>query len=240
MSTKQELIDNTVRSLSDALGEHGASMKIVSGDQAAPLGNARTVLLGNDEVQVTPDGEIVPRVTPDANNSTLSDDPYGRFYVPPDEHFSDIGFLESRPLEMLAAQLVANWRELGHLKQASIGVLWKQKGGKSGGKEVWGKANKTSGLVLHYSRHDFIIWLAADHCREGEITNGDLEALLYHELCHCDMEMDDNGNVKWAIRGHDVTAFYTELTRYGAWTPELRHMRKTYEQIALPPVSVTP
>lgn len=177
-------------------------------------------------------GESVT-ITPDAISTVVGTDPAGRFYVPPEEHFDVADFLDMPKLEQIAEQLCVTWGEFRHLHRARLRVLWKKKGGASGGKNTWGKAIKTSGLVKHYADCDFVIWLAADHCRDAAITNYELEALLYHELSHLSYEMDENGEERWSVRGHDVTAFYGELERYGTWTPELRQMRHAYAQLAL-------
>ena len=177
-------------------------------------------------------GESVT-ITPDAISTVVGPNPMGRFYVPPDEHFDIADYMDAPKLEHVAGQLCSAWGEFRHLDRARIHVLWKKKGGSSGGKNTWGKALKTSGLVRHYADCDFVVWLAADHCRDAAITNYELEALLYHELSHLSFEMDENGEERWSVRAHDVTAFYGEIERYGTWTPELRQMRHTYAQLAL-------
>lgn len=56
------------------------------------------------------------------------------------------------------------------------------------------------------------------------------EALVFHELAHIQQEItkdgepafDRDGNPKYGLREHDVTAFNSEVARYGAWSPDLQ------------------
>lgn len=56
------------------------------------------------------------------------------------------------------------------------------------------------------------------------------EALVWHELCHCKQKLDKYGAPKFGLDGtpsygiveHDVTAFRSEVAKYGAWSPDLR------------------
>lgn len=100
-----------------------------------------------------------------------------------------------------------------HLKEAEIHFLWKAKGGKSGGREVWGKCKKPSGELAHYSNADYIILLSADHCFEHRLKNWQILALLYHELKHTGV--DENG--AFVTVGHEFEGFNDELRLFGAW-----------------------
>lgn len=58
----------------------------------------------------------------------------------------------------------------------------------------------------------------------------DREALVWHELCHVQQEIgrdgelkfDQDGNPKYGLREHDVSAFNSEVVRYGAWSSDLQ------------------
>ena len=58
----------------------------------------------------------------------------------------------------------------------------------------------------------------------------DREALVWHERCHVQQEIDkygelkfdQDGNPKYALRDHDVAAFNSEVERYGAWSDDLQ------------------
>lgn len=81
-----------------------------------------------------------------------------------DEHGSD--FLPAPDVQNLAFELIERWPEFEHLQSADLGFAWKQKGGESAGKPVFGKCSKPSGLLKFFSQRTFVIWLAADNCRE--------------------------------------------------------------------------
>jgi hypothetical protein len=60
-------------------------------------------------------------------------------------------------------------------------------------------------------------------------TDTQREALVWHELAHCrqatDMydapKYDKDGNPVYALVSHDIEAFRSEVTRFGAWTPDI-------------------
>lgn len=64
----------------------------------------------------------------------------------------------------------------------------------------------------------------------GEADDTQKEALVWHELCHVKQEIDEfgspkfdmDGNPKYGLREHDVAAFNSEVSRYGAWSPDLQ------------------
>lgn len=99
------------------------------------------------------------------------------------------------------------------MEDADVKLWWKLKGGKGGGNVTLGKLQKPSGLLLHFSRADYVVWFAADHCRERNFTNWQILALLYHELCHA--AQDENG--EFAVRGHEYEGFYDEIKLFGGW-----------------------
>ena len=51
-----------------------------------------------------------------------------------------------------------------------------------------GRCNRPSGLLRHFSHADFVIWFAANNCRDVAITRWQMEALIFHELKHAKME----------------------------------------------------
>lgn len=64
-------------------------------------------------------------------------------------------------------------------------------------------------------------WSDADDTRK--------EALVWHELAHAQHAVDQygaprfdrDGNPVYALTGHDIEAFRSEVERFGAWTPEI-------------------
>ncbi len=153
--------------------------------------------------------------------------------IPSDAEFES-EFLPDSRLDDLAQELIGQYHELEHLAEVRIRVCWKQKGGAKAGKSVLGKCTKPSGLLLFFSDLDFVIWLAADHCRAWEFTNHQLEALVYHELCHAGVEFDDNDQPKYGVLPHDLEMFTGELDRYGTWMDDLKRAKLVFDQVAMP------
>lgn len=152
----------------------------------------------------------------------------------PDEGEFDGDFLSSVPLNDLAEELISQYGELAHLADLRLRVYWEKQGGAKAGKAVLGKCTKPSGLLLYFSDLDFVIWLAADHCRDWNFTDHQLEALLYHELCHAGMELDKDEQPKYVILPHEVEMFTSEVERYGLWMDDLTRAKYAFDQVALP------
>lgn len=58
---------------------------------------------------------------------------------------------------------------------------------------------------------EYLVWVAWDVWQI--ITDGDREALLFHELTHCDR--DEEGRPM--LKPHDAGVFNQEVERYGVW-----------------------
>ena len=158
-------------------------------------------------------------------------EPDDKFPVPPDKGFiiyageevprvSD--FLVSPELREVGMALVDNCRVFAGLADRNFEFLWKRAGGKSKGRAVLGRCVKPSGLTKHYACADWIVWAAADHARDFEMTYWQVEALLFHELKHCLLTTNSEGLTVPGLRGHDWEGFVDEVERYGCWRPEMR------------------
>lgn len=74
---------------------------------------------------------------------------------------------------------------------------------------------------------EFLVVLDAEWWAQATPTQRD--ALVWHELCHCRQSLDKFGAPKFDRDGlpvfglveHDITAFNSEVTRYGAWTADI-------------------
>jgi hypothetical protein len=189
------------------------------------------------------DRDNVPEV--DAQDESkpgpLTQHPERRAAVPWDTAFADDDdFMAAPELASIGNALVARYAEFGFLANTKIEYRWKRKGGRSHGRDTYGKCVKTSGALRHFARCDYLIWVAADHVCESTWTELQLEALLYHELCHCGFEIDDDeksptyGEMRLTIRGHDDEVFLDELRRYGAWNSSRERAGEVYAQVRLP------
>lgn len=200
--------------LADPVRQNGATVTIASGDKTASI-------------------------TPDAVSGEVGASPAGRPYAPPDSSFGDDDFQKAPELEKIGDGLRTRYEEFAILEKADIEFRWKRAGGKSHGKLTFGKCVKTSGALRHFARCDFLIWVAADHVREEGFTNLQLEALVYHQLKHIDLEVNDDetspdyGQETFILRGHDAELFLDDLRRYGAWRPSLERVGEEFKQLAL-------
>lgn len=139
------------------------------------------------------------------------------YQVPNDDMFGDEGFFHDEDLEAKAHEVIERHRGLiGWLDARKLAVLWKKTGGAKNGNATLGKCQKPSGLLKFFSDREWVIWLAADHCRERKLTERQVEALLFHELLHPVL-----ADGQPAIRGHDVEAFNDEIREYGLWMSNL-------------------
>lgn len=148
------------------------------------------------------------------------------FPVPDMEEFEDDGgnaveFIEAGDLERIAKALISKRPELKLLRDWTIAYRWKSAGGITGGKLTLGKCVKASGLVKHFGAVDWIVWLGADNVRDMRLTRWQVEALVYHELCHCEVVTNENGSTP-KVRAHDFEGFRSEVEAYGLWQADLR------------------
>lgn len=158
-------------------------------------------------------------------------DPAGNARIPYESSFAEgEDYLYDEKLEKLVFAVMAKHGMEGRF---TLLVRWKKNGGRSKGNEVHGKCEKLSGLTKHFAQADYVIWLAADHLTSWQYTNWQLQALIYHELLHIEVEEDDDGNEKLTTRGHDCEMFVGELHHYGTWRDDLVRVKHGIEQIPL-------
>ncbi len=189
-----------------------------------------TVTLSTDERSVTMTGEQF-----DAAVDAITAG--GRAPIPTDGRFAG-DFLDAPDVERIAAQLIASRDRFAFLRdwQGAIAYAWKRKGGKKGGRAVLGRCQTLSGYAKHKAGRSYLIWLGADTCREVKLTIRQLEALIFHELCHLGPgEEDEETGVVGppVVVGHDYEGFLAELEEYGAWAPDLVAARGAFEQLPL-------
>jgi hypothetical protein len=135
-----------------------------------------------------------------------------------------------------------------HLLGVRIEFVFINKTPKSKGKEVWGRAKKISGLPAflsggmpeHYEDQptDFFVVELSEEAWDGLTPKGK-GALVDHELCHCDIATDEEtGEVKLALRDHDVAEFEAILRRHGLWVRSVEEFVKSgAEQLSLSEVN---
>lgn len=153
---------------------------------------------------------------------------------PADDAFtSGDDFLVAPDIEAIGEML----RERHNLPvEPTIAYRWKRKGGKKGGLSKRGSCQKLSGPAKHFGRADFLVWLAADTCRDAKYSQEQYVALIFHELNFVGVDYDDEtGNATMVTRGVDFEGFLDEIRFYGLWEDNLAKFAEVAEQAPLWP-----
>lgn len=181
----------------------------------------------------------MPDIAPSDRTCLLGGDPDAACVVPQDlefgaDEYHGTGFVQSQDLAHVGEMLIKTCPEFAHLAGIDVLYFWQRKGGMDNGQIALGRCKKTSGLMRLISGAEFLVTVSADHARERGLTNWQLEALLHHELCHADSDVDDKtGYTISKLRGHDWEGFTDNVGRYGLWdTVEVRAAR-AFEQLGL-------
>jgi len=152
--------------------------------------------------------------------------------VPPDKLFEVDEFVTAPDLEAIGTAIIDSMGGFGYLAGLNLKYLWQGAGGKSKGKLVLGKCQKPAGLLAKFSNADFIITLAADHHRVLRSTRYQIEANIFHELCHTDLD-NEKDIPEPRLVPHDVEMFCREVEIYGLWREDLDRAAKAFEQLKL-------
>lgn len=114
--------------------------------------------------------------------------------------------------EALFAEYEEQFADVRKLRP-SVVYLWKRKGGSK-----QGAVKLLTGDTHHFAKADVEVWIAADFVRTFELYQWQLEALVYHQLCHLSVKKDIDGVVAGlALQGHDIETTAEELDAYGPW-----------------------
>lgn len=123
-------------------------------------------------------------------------------------------FSESETLERIATRLIPNHHP--ELATARIKYLFVDKGASKGGRELYGKASKLSGINEFLIQADFLIVISEEKWRD--LQEDQKTALMDHFLECCTGEEDEKtGDMIWKCREPDTQEFVSILQRHGAW-----------------------
>ena len=123
----------------------------------------------------------------------------------------------------------------GHLKEAKIAIAWRFGWSQDAdGRLKLGQAKKGSDLDREMHKHDFVILLNHEAWNKGGLDQKQKVAVLDHELTHCEVTNDSNGEAKtdeqgrtvWRIRRHDIEEFKDVVSRNGLYTHTLEEFAK--------------
>jgi len=159
-------------------------------------------------------------------------DPEQLYPMPAPGDFDKAGsdYLDAPELEKIGEALIDKQGGFGYLREMKIVYLWKRKGGTRAGKAILGRCEQPTGLLAKFCTADFIVWLAADHHAAFRHTRFQVEATVFHELCHTD---HDEENDEPCRVGHDYEGFCREVELYGAWRSDLEKAAQTFHQLPL-------
>lgn len=133
-----------------------------------------------------------------------------------------------------------------HLLGVRVEFLFMDKTPKSKGCDVWGRAKKVSGLPAFLALgpntlpdfyadqpFDFFVVEISEEIWERLTAKGK-KALVDHELSHCEITHDDEGNVNLSVVGHDIKEFSAVIRRHGLWNTSVEDFVKAgAEQLSL-------
>jgi hypothetical protein len=117
-----------------------------------------------------------------------------------------------------------------HLADAHIALAWRYGWTEDAdGRLRLGQAKKASDLDFSLHAYDFVIILNSDAWNAAGFTEAQMRALLDHELCHCQVSLDENGDERrdvtgrpvWRMRKHDIEEFQEIVERHGLWEKDL-------------------
>lgn len=163
-------------------------------------------------------GRIVAKAKVAERKCVNGAEPDGLYPVPPEGNFDAEAYQRAEGPAQIAVALIDGDVFFERLRGVSILHLWKD-----------GLPAKLLGRCRKVSERGFEAWLAAlgeveeltyvleynaKGLRGAGVTHWQMEALVYHQLRHIDLDGE-----KPSTRKHEFEGFADELGRYGAWHP---------------------
>lgn len=124
------------------------------------------------------------------------------------------------PYDIMKEVIEENW-EFGTLSQAQIHIVFDTKKKKNGDKYVFARVSSTSEMQKYLSStrdcpDGFHFILFIDKNVWNEIERADKKRLIFHELCHCSVDLDKKD--PFSVRPHEIEQFEAEI-RYNEDDP---------------------
>jgi len=139
----------------------------------------------------------------------------------------------ARELYRVLKLLIAEEHDL--LAEANVALAWRYNWkANADGQLQLAQTKKIGALDRELHGYDFAILLNRDVFQDADFSAAQVEALLDHELCHCqvkrdkldDMVRDSSGRPEWRMRKHDVEEFEDVVKRHGCWKREIAQFAK--------------
>ena len=136
----------------------------------------------------------------------------------------DKTFVPADSPHAIAKVLIHSSHLHARLSSARIAYVFKESLTK-GGEPKAGIASKASAKLEYFAGLDFIIEFSHDVW--AKIMPEQRIALVDHELSHCDRDPETGA---WQMRRHDIEEFSDVVSRWGAWTIDLRGFTKAIRE----------
>jgi DNA-binding FrmR family transcriptional regulator len=130
-------------------------------------------------------------------------------------------------VEELAKELIAEHHT--HLVNSNIAYLYKNKPMSQKGRTIIATAEKCSKKVKAISSRDFVIVVSYE--AYNKLTDKQKRAVIDHELEHCLVDEDDEGNEVTKIIPHDVEEFYCIIARHKLYKSDLIALGRVVENL---------
>lgn len=117
--------------------------------------------------------------------------------------------------QQIAKELIDVRPELEAIRESDVQIvlLSSDHKAKSKGKPLLGQCEKIQNKYKWAIPADFTITVFEPNC-EG-MTDEQLSILIFHELLHVGVELDDNGELKYFTVPHDLEDFKAIVDEYG-------------------------
>lgn len=135
-------------------------------------------------------------------------------------------FAEAPEVMELAKKIIVEHHS--HLIEARIVYLFRNGKWVKKGRAVLGQAKLAAEDARFIGQYDFIIIVNLNAWNNAGVTTR--EALVDHELTHCECEIDRAGNNRWKIADHDVHEFISIVRRHGPWASDLQRLLKASQE----------
>lgn len=121
----------------------------------------------------------------------------------------------SEEYSIIAAELIKKESLLDDIRQSEVTIVYlsSDKEKKSKGKTVFGECEKIPDKYNWAIPADFTITIYEPNVIT--FTEEQMRILLFHELLHVGIELQDDGSEKYSVRPHDIEDFRTIIDRYG-------------------------
>jgi hypothetical protein len=136
--------------------------------------------------------------------------------------------LASKKIIDLANEIIGQYHP--RLKNERIAYVIKYGAWTKNGKDVLGNAHKCSEKEMLLTGYTFIITLAGVLLMLPENV---IRAVIDHELSHCGVEKNEDGQTKRYIIAHDLEDFAQVIKRYGLYSEDVKYFIQQIKQISI-------